>query len=133
MLSLSRLIPTIQHQDWLRHCVLSMFTLMSRGVFVLPSLEELEEFLCPALLEEAHQRALDGLHLGTGNFGYPPVTIDKAACDLLEFQIARNIGVNKDFGELSSCDDEFGDEINGVIAVTTKLGWWGLVWPEFTV
>jgi hypothetical protein len=41
--------------------------------------------------------------------------------------------VNKNFGELSGCDDKFGDEINGVIAVATEFGWWSLVWSEFAV
>ena len=103
---------------------------MGGRVIVLPILEELEEFLGPPLLEETHQRTLDGLHFGTGNFGYPPITIDKAACDLLELEIPDHIRVHKNLGHLARCNDELGDQIDGIVTVTAQRSRRCLVWPE---
>lgn len=106
---------------------------MSSWVVIFPSLQKLKEFLRPSLFEESHQRAFDGLHFGTGNFGYLPIAVDEAAGDLLKLQIAGNIRMNKNFSELSRGDDEFWDEIDGIITVATKLSRGWLVWSEFTV
>ena len=108
-------------------------TLVGRRVIVLPVLKELEELLCPPLLKETHERALDGLHLRAGDLRYLAIAVDVAAGDLLELEVAGHIGVNKNAGELARRDDEFGDEINSVVAITAELLWNRLVGPELAV
>jgi hypothetical protein len=94
---------------------------MGSRVLVLPSLQELEELLGTPLLEEAHERALDGLHLGAGDLGDPAIAINEATGDLLEFEISGNVRVHEDLGELARGNDELGDEIDGVVTVPAKL------------
>lgn len=101
--------------------ILKRLTLVGRWVAVLPVLEEFKEFLCPPLLEEAHERALDRLHLRAGDLRYLAIAVDVAAGDLLELEVAGHIGVNKNAGELARRDDEFGDEIDSIVAVATEL------------
>lgn len=105
---------------------------MVRGrVLVLPSLQELEELLGPPLLEETHERALDGLHLGRGDLGDLAIAINVATGDLLEFKVSGDVRVHEDLGELARRNDELGDEINGVVAVATKFGGRFLIGAEF--
>ena len=101
--------------------ILKRLTLVGRRVIVLPVLKELEELLCPPLLKETHERTLDRLHLRTGDFGDLAVAVDVTARNLLELEVARYIGVDKDAGELARRDDELGDEIDGIVAVTAEL------------
>lgn len=96
-------------------------TLVGRRVIVLPVLKELEELFCPPLLKETHERALDGLHLRTGDLGDLAIAVDVAARDLLELEVARHVSVDKDSSELARRDDEFGDEIDGIVAIATEL------------
>lgn len=106
---------------------------MCSGVLVFPSLQELEELLRPPLLKQAHQRALHGLHLGTGDLGDPAIAVDKAARDLLELEVTGDVSVHKDLRELSRCDDEFRYEIDGIVPVATELRRGALVWSEFAI
>ena len=106
---------------------------MRRWVFILPALQEFEEFLCSSFLEETHQRTSDCLHLGTGNFRYLPVTVDEATSDLLKLEVAGDIGVNENLGELSRSDDEFRDEIDSVVSVATKFRRRRLIRPKLAV
>lgn len=106
---------------------------MRRSIFVLPPLQELEELLRASLLEQAHEWTLDSLHLCARNFGDLAVAVYKTTSDLLELEVPRHIGVNENLGELARCDDEFGDEINGVITIAPKLGWCCLVCLELAV
>lgn len=95
--------------------------LMSRRIVILPALKEFEEFLGPPLLKDAHEGALDSLHLCAGNLGDLPIPIDKASCNLLELEITGDVGVNKDLGQFSRGDNEFGNEIHGIVTVAPKL------------
>lgn len=106
---------------------------MSGRIFVLPALQELEELLRPALLKEAHQRALHSLHLGAGNLGDLAIPVDKAASDLLELQVTRHIGVDEYLGQLPRCDDELGDQVHVVVAIAAELSGRLLVGAEVTV
>ena len=106
---------------------------MSGGILVLPVLKELEELLRSPLLEQAHERTPDGLHLVTWDLGDLAITIDEAASDLLELKVASDFGVDEDLRELARRDDKLGDEIHGVVAVTTELGGRGLLIPELAI
>ena len=106
---------------------------MGSRVIVLPVLEELEELLRATFLKETHERATNGLHLCAGNLRDLAVTEDEGAGDLLELEVARNIGVDEDLGELAGCDDELGHQVHGVVAVTAEVGWRRLVGAELAV
>ena len=106
---------------------------MSSRVLILPALEELKEFLRPSLLKEAHERALDSFHLRAGDLGDLAIAVDEAACNLLELEIASDIGVNEDLGELSRGHDELWNQVNGIVAIATELGRRRLIWPELAV
>ena len=108
-------------------------TLVSSGILILPPLKELKELLRPPLLKEAHERATDSLHLVTWHLGDLAITVDEAACDLLELQVTSHVGVDEDLGQLARGDDELWDKVNGVVAVASKLSWGRLIWPELAV
>jgi hypothetical protein len=93
---------------------------MSGGIVVLPSLKEFEELLRPPLLKKTHKWTFDGFHFSTGHFRYPPVTINKATSDLLEFHVSGNIGMDKNLCKFPRSNDEFRDQINGIITISTK-------------
>ena len=94
---------------------------MSSRVFVLPALQELKKLLCPPLLKETHKWTLHGLHLRTGDLADLAIAIDEATCDLLELEVTRHIGMDEDASELARSDDEFGYEIDSVVAVAAKV------------
>ena len=133
MESLSRSIPvsTNQHESQSRRD--SIPTLVSSRVLILPALQELEELLCPPLLKETHKWALHRLHLRTGHLADLAIAVDKAACDLLELELTRHIGMDKDAGELARSDYEFGNEIDSVVAVAAELSGRGLIRAELAV
>jgi hypothetical protein len=106
---------------------------MGGRIFVLPVLQELEKFLRATLFEETHQWAFDCLHFRAGNLGDLAITIDEAARDLLEFEVASDISVDEDFREFSGCDDEFWDEIDSVIPIATEPGGGSLICAELSV
>ena len=94
---------------------------MGGRVLVFPALQEFEEFLCSPLLEKPHQRALDCLHLRAWYFGDLAITVYEAASDLLELKVTSDIGMDKDLGELARGNDEFGNKVNSVVTVASKL------------
>jgi hypothetical protein len=51
---------------------------------------------------------------------------------LLKFEVAGHVCVDEDLGELSRGDDELGDEVDRVVAITSELGGWFFI-VEFTV
>ncbi len=106
---------------------------MSSRVFVLPALKELEELLRPSLLKEAHERALQCLYLVTGDLRDLAITVDEATSNLLKLEVTRDVGVDEDLGKLSRSDDKLGNEVNGVVSVTSKLRRRALVWPELAI
>jgi hypothetical protein len=103
---------------------------MGCRIFILPALQELEELLCASFLEKPHQRTLDGLHLGTGHLGDLSIPIDITSGDLLEFQISSDIGVDQNLGEFPRGDDEFGNQINVIVAIPSQLCRWFSTVPE---
>jgi hypothetical protein len=106
---------------------------MGGRIFILPVLQELEEFLRATLFKETHQWALNCLHFRAGNLGDLAVAIDETARDLFELEVASDIGVHEDFREFSGCDDELWDEIDSVIPITTEPGWGSLICAELSV
>lgn len=108
-------------------------TLVGSRIFLLPSLQELEELLGPPLLEQAHEGAANSFHLVTRHLRDLSFAVDKAARNLLELQVASDIGVDKNLGELAGRDDELRDEIDSVVAVTAKFSRRSLIRPELAV
>jgi len=106
---------------------------MRSRVFVLPVLQKLEELLSSPLLEQAHQWTLYCFHLSTGDLGDPSIAIHKATSDLLELEVAGNLGVDKDPSELSRGNDELGDEIYSVVTITPELRWGCLVRTKLAI
>ena len=94
-------------------------TLMSSRILVLPSLQELKEFLRTSLLKKSHERALDCLHFCTGYFRDLAIAIDEATSDLLEFEVSSNVGMNKNSGEFTRSNNEFGNKIDCIVSVAT--------------
>lgn len=94
---------------------------MRGRIFFLPVLQELEEPFRSALLEYAHERALDGLHLRARHLGDAAIAVDEAARDLLELEVACDIGMHEDLGQFTRGDDELGDQVYGVVAVAAQL------------
>ena len=106
---------------------------MGSRVIVLPVLEELEELLCATFLKETHEWATDSLHLCAGNLRDLAVTVHKATRDLLELKVTSDIGVYKDPSELSRSNDKLGNEVDGIVSVTSKLGRRALIRPELAI
>lgn len=108
-------------------------TLVGGRILILPSLQELEELLRAPLLKQTHERALHGLHLIARDLGNLSIAVDEAARNLLELEVAGDVRVHEDLGEFSRGNDELGNEIHGVVAVTAELGGGCLVRPKLTV
>ena len=106
---------------------------MGSRVLVLPVLQELEELLRSPLLKETHERTPHSLHLVTGDLRDLAITVDKAAGDLLELEVAGDIGVDKNAREFSGGNDELGNEIDGVVAIAAEVLRSRLVGPELAV
>jgi hypothetical protein len=89
---------------------------------------ELQEVLCASLLEEAHERALQGLgcirgHLRDGSLG-PVALLHIAACNLLELEVSCDVGGDEDVGELAVAHQELGDEVDvPVVDAAVLLPW----------
>lgn len=112
---------------------MQQLTLVCCWVFVFPSLQELEELLCPPLLKQAHQGALHCLHFCAGDLRDPAIAVDVATRDLLELKVTGDVSVNKDFCELSRGDDEFRYKIDSIVPVATEFRRRALVWSEFAI
>jgi hypothetical protein len=108
-------------------------TLMSHWIIVLPVLQELEELFCPPFLKQSHERALDSLHLCARHLGNPAIAVHKASGDLFELEVASYVGMNENFSEFPRSNDKLWNEIDRVIAVTTKFNRRALVWSKLAV
>ena len=80
-------------------------TLVGSRVLILPALKELEELLRPPLLKQTHEGTLHRLHLRARNLRDLAITIHEAARNLLELEVASDIGVDENARELSRGDD----------------------------
>ena len=94
---------------------------MGSRVIVLPVLEELKELLRPTLFEEPHQRTPDSFELCAWNFRYLSIAEDVGGGDLLELEIPSDFSVNEHVCQFARGDDEFRDEIDCVVSVTTEV------------
>ena len=106
---------------------------MSSRILILPVLQELEELLRPPLLKKTHKWALDRLHFRAGHLGDLTIAVDKAAGDLLELEVAGDIGVNENARKFSRGNDELGNEIDGIVAIAAEVLRGRLVGPELAV
>jgi hypothetical protein len=107
--------------------------LMSCRVIILPGLQEFKELLGPSFFKESHKRGADGFHLGARHLGDLSITVDKRTGYLLELEITCHIGVNEDLGELAGSDNELGNEIYGVVSVSSQFFWNLLIRPELAI
>lgn len=95
-------------------------TLMSRRVIVLPVLQKLEEAPRPSFLEQPHQATRQGLPFIRGHLCDSPVPQHVGAGDLLEFEVSGDVGLDEHLSELAGCQDEFGDQVDGVVSVPAE-------------
>jgi len=116
-----------------RHRSGTVATLMGSRVLVFPVLQELKELFGAALFKDAHERAPDSLHLSAGNLRDSAVAVHEATGDLLELEITSDVGVDEDLGQFTGRDDEFGHEVDGVVAVASKVCGGFDAGPEFAV
>jgi hypothetical protein len=136
MLSLSRLIPRNRNRsisNYDQRQIWGLVTLVSGRILILPALEELEELLSSSFLEKTHERALHSLHLSARHLGDPAVTINEATSDLLELEVSGDLSVNENLRQFTRSNDEFGNEVDGVVPVAPKLRWRGFIRAEFAV
>jgi len=77
---------------------------MSRWILFVVIADEFHKLLHSPFLEDPHQRGSHGLllayeardgnlHFVGGDFGYSAITVDVTPCDLLEFEVTRDIRV----------------------------------------
>lgn len=101
---------------------IKVLALMGCWVVVFPVLNKLEKLLCSALLKETHQLGAHGFHLGRWNLGDAPISEDVGCGELLELEVACDVGVNEHLCELSVGHEELWDEVNGVVTVPANIG-----------
>lgn len=107
---------------------MKIFTLLGLGVILVVSLNKLEEDPGPVLLKESHEGGGNGLTLGGGELGDLLVTVDIAATDLLELEVAGDIGVDQDVDQILAGHHELGNHIHIVVTISSEaLGRGGTV------
>jgi hypothetical protein len=105
---------------------------MSRGILVLPILQEHEKVPRSTLLEQSHQAGTQGFALVRGDLVDLAITVDERPGDLLEFEVTDDIGVDQHSGKRAAGQNELGDEVDGIVAITTEVVGRRCV-PEFLV
>jgi len=83
-----------------------------------------EELGATTLLEETHEAALESLTLIRRHLVDLVATEHVRASDALELEVASDVGVKKSLDELAHAHDKLGDNINVVLARSTKGGLW---------
>jgi hypothetical protein len=96
-------------------------TLMGGRIVVLPVLQKHEERPRPSLLEQAHQAAPQRLALVRRDLVDPSIAVDVGAGDLLELEVSDDVGVDEHSGECPAGQDELGDQVDGIVTVTTEV------------
>lgn len=102
------------------------------GVILLVVLDELEELLGATLLKETHEGRADSLHLAGRDLGDLSIAVDEGAGDLLELQVAGDVGVDQDLDELTVGHHELGDQVDVVVTVAAQLSWGSLATAELS-
>lgn len=102
------------------------------GVLLLVVLDELKELLGTALLKETHKGGADSLHLAGRDLGDLSIAVDEGAGDLLELQVAGDVGVDQDLDELSIGHHELGDQVDVVVTVAAQFSWGSLAATELS-
>lgn len=100
-------------------------TFVGGGILGIESSNPLNEGLHPALLEDTHQRGLEGFasigwDLGDGGLGTGTL-LDVAASNLLELEVTSDVGRHEDVGQLARGHEELGDQINVPVVHTAVL------------
>jgi hypothetical protein len=107
-------------------------TLVSGRIFILPTLQKHEKVSRSTLLEQAHQAAPQRLALIGGDLVNLAIPVDVGTGDLLEFEVSNDVGVDEHSGKVAACQDELGDEVDGVVSITSE-GVGGRAVAEFLV
>lgn len=106
--------------------------LVGGGVLLLVVLDELEELLGATLLKETHEGGADSLHLAGRDLGDLSVAVDVGTGDLLELQVASDVGVDQDLDELTVGHHELGDQVDVVVTVAAEFGWGSIAVAELS-
>lgn len=108
---------------------------MRSRIILFPRLQKHEEVPRAPFLKQAHERTHDRLHLGTGHLGDPAVPVHVGTRDDFELEVPDDVGVHEHTRELARGEDEFGDEVDGIVAVSAEVevGWRGGALAEFGV
>ena len=107
-------------------------TLVSGRILVLPTLQKHEKVPRSTLFEQAHQAAPQRLALVGRDLVDLAITVDVGPGDLLEFEVSNDVGVDEHSGKVAACQDELGDEVDGVVSITSE-GVGGRAVAEFLV
>jgi len=97
------------------------------GILLLPSLKENEKIPRPPLLKHPHQRTHYRLALVTRHLTDASIAVDIRPSDDLELEVSNDIGVYEHPRELPGGQDELGNKVDGVVAVSAEVevGWRG--------
>lgn len=106
---------------------------MGGRVLVPPVLQEFKELLRAAFLEQAHESRANGFHLGRGDLCDATIAVYVGSCDLLEFEVASDVGVDEHLCELSVGHHVFGDQVDCVVAVPAEVRRGALARAELVV
>ena len=98
-------------------------TLMGGRIIVFPVGNKHHELPQPVLLKKPHQAAGDSLVLRCGHLGDPVAPEHVASSDLLEFEVAGNVGVNEHLGQLAIGHHELGNQVDCIVAITSNVLW----------
>lgn len=105
---------------------------MSGRIIVLPVLQELEKAPRPSLLKQPHQATRECLPFIGRHLGDSSVPEHIGAGDLLEFEVSGDVGLDEHLRELTGCQNELWNQIDGVVSVPTEALGRGRV-AEFVV
>ena len=108
--------------------VVDVQTLVGSRVLGVERTDPLHEALHAALLEDTHQGGLESLasirgDLGDGGLGAGAL-LDVAAGNLLEFEVAGDVGGYEDVGQLAGRHEELGNEVDVPVVESTVLLPW---------
>lgn len=110
---------------------------MCSGVVDVESTDPFYEALHPSLLKDTHQRRSQsfgsiGGNLGDSGLGTSSL-LDEATSDLLEFEVAGNIGGDKDVGQLARRHQKLRYEVDVPVVGSAVLLPWLLTFCEVAI
>lgn len=115
--------PTIEETQFGLQPTMIRLTLMCSGVFDIEGADPFYEALHSSLFEDAHEGGTQGLssvggNLGNGSLGFSTL-LNETASDLLELEIAGNVGGNENVGQLAGGHEELRDQVDVPVVGST--------------